>query len=287
MRKLIFSLGMTLILAGFSVSCGNSNGEVSKQDSLSVENQRLNEFLDILAYTMDSINGQEKYLYMNKEGMPITNKEQIRNNIQIFKNNLEEQKNRIAELEKQLEDAKGDKAMVQKLRGIIKGLQTQLEEKNKLVAQLQEELEQKNFNIAQLQTHVETLSGRVDQLEVEAEETHANLETTKTELAQASTGYVIMGTKKELSAAGVLKGKFLLQKKKVDMENLDVSKFKSVDIRSISTIDIPGRDAKVLSAQVPSSFSITEDKDTKTSQLKIQNASQFWESSRYLIIQYK
>ena len=65
MRKLIFSLGMTLILAGFSVSCGNSNGEVSKQDSLSVENQRLNEFLDILAYTMDSINGQEKYLYTN------------------------------------------------------------------------------------------------------------------------------------------------------------------------------------------------------------------------------
>ena len=41
------------------------------------------------------------------------------------------------------------------------------------------------------------------------------------------------------------------------------------------------------SAQVPSSFSITEDKDTKTCQLKIQNASQFWESSRYLIIQYK
>ena len=140
MRKLIFSLGMTLILAGFSVSCGNSNGEVSKQDSLSVENQRLNEFLDIVAYTMDSINGQEKYLYMNKDGMPITNKEQIRNNIRIFKYNLEEQQKRVAELEKQLEEAKGDKALVQKLRGIIKTLQTQLEEKNQLIAQLQEEL---------------------------------------------------------------------------------------------------------------------------------------------------
>ena len=246
MKKLIFCLGFALLVAGLSVSCGNSTGEVSKQDSLSIENQRLNEFLDIVAYTMDSINGQEKYLYMNKDGMPITNKEQIRNNIRIFKYNLEEQQKRVAEL-----------------------------------------VEQKNFNIAQLQTHVQTLSGRVDQLEVEAEEASANLETAKTELAQATVGYVIMGTKKELTAAGVLKGKFLLQKKKVDMENLDVSKFKSVDIRSISTIDIPGRDAKVLSAQVPSSFSITEDKDTKTSQLKIQNASQFWESSRYLIIQYK
>lgn len=286
MRKLIFSLALSLILAGLSVSCGNSTGEASKQDSLSVENQRLNEFLDIVAYTMDSINGQEKYLYTNKDGVPITNKEQIRNNIRIFKYNLEEQQKRIAELEKQLADAKDNKAMVQKLRGIIKTLQSQLEEKNQLIAQLQEELEQKNFNIAELQTHVQTLSTRVDELVVEAEEATTNLETAKTELAQATIGYIIMGTKKELSAAGVLKGGFL-KKKKVDNENLDVSKFKSVDVRSVSTLDIPGRDAKIMSAQPSSSYSITENDETKTCQLKIVNSSQFWEASRYLIILYK
>ena len=286
MRKLIFSLGMTLILAGFSVSCGNSNGEVSKQDSLSVENQRLNEFLDILAYTMDSINGQEKYLYTNKDGMPITNKEQIRNNIRIYKFNLEEQQKRIAELEAQLAEAKDNKEMVKKLRGIIKTMQIQLEEKNQLITQLQEELDQKNFNIAELKTHVQTLSNRVDELVVEAEETASNLETTKTELAQATIGYIIMGTKKELSSAGVLKGGFL-KKKKVDNENLDASKFKSVDTRSVSTLDIPGRDAKIMSSQPSSSYSITENDETKTSQLKIVNSSQFWEASRYLIILYK
>ena len=286
MRKLIFSLGMTLILAGFSVSCGNSNGEVSKQDSLSVENQRLNEFLDILAYTMDSINGQEKYLYTNKDGMPITNKEQIRNNIRIFKFNLEEQQKRIAELEAQLAEAKDNKEMVKKLRGIIKTMQIQLEEKNQLITQLQAELNQKNFNIAELKTHVQTLSNKVDELAVEAEETATNLETTKTELAQATIGYIIMGTKKELSSAGVLKGGFL-KKKKVDNENLDASKFKSVDTRSVSTLDIPGRDAKIMSSQPSSSYNITENDDTKTCQLQIVNSSQFWEASRYLIILYK
>lgn len=283
---MIFSLGLTLILAGFSVSCGNTNGEVSKQDSLTIENQRLNEFLDILAYTMDSINGQERYLYTNKDGMPITNKEQIRNNIRIFKYNLEEQQKRIAELEKQLEEAKDNKVMVQKLRGIIKTLQSQLEEKNQLITQLQEELEQKNFNIAKLQTHVQTLSSRVDKLVDEAEEATSNLETAKTELAQATIGYIIMGTKKELSSAGVLKGGFL-KKKKVDNENLDISKFKSVDTRSLSTLDIPGSDAKVMSAQPSSSYRITENKETRTSQLTIVNSSQFWEASRYLIIIYK
>lgn len=283
---MIFSLGMTLILAGFSVSCENSNGEVSKQDSLSVENQRLNEFLDILAYTMDSINGQEKYLYTNKDGMPITNKEQIRNNMRIFKFNLEEQQKRIAELEAQLAEAKDNKEMVKKLRGIIKTMQIQLEEKNQLITQLQAELDQKNFNIAELKTHVQTLSNRVDELVVEAEETATNLETTKTELAQATIGYIIMGTKKELSSAGVLKGGFL-KKKKVDNENLDASKFKSVDTRSVSTLDIPGRDAKIMSSQPSSSYNITENDDTKTCQLQIVNSSQFWEASRYLIILYK
>ena len=286
MRKLFFTLGFTLILAGFSVSCGNSNGEVSKQDSLSIENQRLNEFLDILAYTMDSINGQERYLYTNKDGMPITNKEQIRNNIRIFKFNLEEQQKRISELEAQLADAKDNKEMVQKLRGIIKTMQIQLEEKTQLITQLQEELDQKNFNIAELKTHVQTLSNKVDELVVEAEETATNLETTKTELVQATRGYIIMGTKKELSSAGVLKGGFL-QKKKVDNENLDISKFKSVDTRSVSTLDIPGRAAKIMSSQPSSSYSITENDETKTSQLKIVNSSQFWEASRYLIILYK
>lgn len=286
MKNFIFSLGFALILAALSVSCGNSTREVSEQDSLSVENQRLNEFLDIIAFTMDSINGQERYLYTNRDGRPITNKEQIRNNIRIFKYNLEEQQKRIAELEAQLAEAGDNKEMVQKLRGIIKTLQLQLEEKNQLITQLQEELEQKNFNIAELQTHVQSLSSRVDELVVEAEETAANLETTKTELAQAMNGYVIMGTKKELSSAGVLKGGFL-KKKKVDNENLDVSMFKSVDTRSVSTLDIPGRDAKIMSSQPSSSYSITENDDTKTCQLKIVNSSQFWEASRYLIILYK
>lgn len=286
MRKFLFSLALPLILAGLSVSCGKSTGEVSKQDSLSLENQELNEFLDIVAYTMDSINGQEKYLYMNKDGMPITNKEQIRNNIRIFKFNLEEQQKRIAELEKQLSDAKDNKATVRKLRSIIKTLQSQLEEKNQLITQLQEELEKKNFNIAELKTHVQTLSNKVDELVVEAEEAATNLETTKTELAQATIGYLIMGTKKELSSAGVLKGGFL-KKKRVDNENLDVSKFKSVDTRSVSTLDIPGHDVKIMSSQPSSSYSITENKETKTSLLKIVNSSQFWEASRYLIILYK
>lgn len=267
------------------VSCGNKVAEVeSQRDSVVYENDRLNEFLDIVAYSMDSINGQEKYLYMSKEGIPLTNKEQIRNNIRQFKYNLEEQQKRIEELEKKLAESKEDKEMVEKLRGVIKSLQSQIEEKNELIAQLQEELEKKDFSIAKLQTHVQTLSGRVTELATQAEEATANLETAKTEIAEMSVGYVIMGTKKELSAAGVLKGGFL-KKKKADMENLDTSKFRKVDTRSATQISIPGKDVKIMSSQPSSSYTITE--EGSSSQLAITNPSQFWNASKYLIIQYK
>lgn len=283
--KKIFIFAFFAIVLCFTVSCGNKVGEVeSQRDSVMYENDRLNEFLDIVAYSMDSINGQEKYLYMSKEGKPITNKEQIRNNIRQFKYNLEEQQKRIEELEKKLAEAKEDKVMVEKLRGVIKSLQAQIEEKNELIAQLQEELEKKDFSIAQLQTHVQTLSGRVTELATQAEEATANLETAKTEIAEMSVGYVIMGTKKELSAAGVLKGGFL-KKKKADMENLDVSKFKQIDTRSSAQIQIPGKDAKIMSSQPSSSYTITE--EGSSSLLAITNPSQFWNASKYLIIQYK
>jgi peptidoglycan hydrolase CwlO-like protein len=283
--KKLFIFACLAIAVGFTVSCGNKVKEVeSQRDSVVYENDRLNEFLDIVAYSMDSINGQEKYLYMSKEGKPLTNKEQIRNNIRQFKYNLEEQQKRIEELEKKLAESKEDKVMVEKLRGIIKSLQTQIEEKNELIAQLQEELEKKDFSIARLQTHVETLSGRVTELATQAEEATASLETAKTEIAEMSVGYVIMGTKKELSAAGVLKGGFL-KKKKADMENLDVSKFRKVDTRSAAHISVPGKDVKIMSNQPSSSYTITE--EGSSSQLSITNPSQFWNASKYLIIQYK
>ena len=90
MKRICFESILLLFLSA-SVFCscrGKTEAIVSERDSVALENQRLNEFLDIVVFSMDSINGQERYLYMTKDGMPITNKEQIRNNIKLFKYNF-------------------------------------------------------------------------------------------------------------------------------------------------------------------------------------------------------
>ena len=267
----------------FSSCNGKTDAALKERDSVALENQRLNEFLDIVAYSMDSINGRERYLYMTKDGTPITNKEQIRNNIKLYQYTLDEQRSRIADLEKQLAAAKGDKQTIQKLQTLIKGLQTQIAEKDLFIAQLNEELEQKNLNIASLQTHVEALSGQVSQLTTQAGIAEENLEHATKEATEMSYGYVLIGTKKQLSSSGVLKGGFL-KKSKVDLNSIDNDGFQRVDIRSFSDVSIPGKKVKVLTSHPSSSYSIEEG---SPSMLHITNASQFWNTSRYLVILYK
>lgn len=279
-------LGACLMYISILTACtGNSARSNAESDSIAYENQRLNEFLDIVAYSLDSINGQERYLYQDREGRLITNKEQIRNNLRLFKYTLDEQRKRIAELEEQLRNS--DNLHSKKLQAVINSMQAQLDEKDAVIAQLEEELERKDANISTLRAHVEklstnvsTLTNQVEELNVKNQEKDENLQSANQEIASLSTGYVLIGTKKELSATGVMSGGFL-KKKKVNLSNADNAKFKKVDTRTIKSIEVPGENAKVLTPQPTSSYSI----DNNT--IIIINPEDFWGVSRYLVIQHK
>ena len=281
-----FVLGACLLSIVMLTACtGNSAKSNAERDSIAFENQRLNEFLDIVAYSLDSINGQERYLYQDREGRIITNKEQIRNNLRLFKYTLDEQRKRIAELEEQLKNS--DNLHSKKIQAVINSMQAQLDEKDAIIAQLEEELERKDANITTLKAHVEklstnvsTLSNQVEELNEKNQEKEENLQSANQEIASLSTGYVLMGTKKDLSATGVMSGGFL-KKKKVNLSNADNAKFKKVDTRSCKRIEVPGENAKVLTPQPSSSYSI------EGNTIIITSPEDFWGVSRYLVIQHK
>lgn len=274
----------------FLFSCSGRTGKLeTERDSVIAENQRLNEFLDIVAFSMDSLNGQERFLYQDKEGKPITNKEQIRNNLRIYKYTLQEQQKRIEALEQQLKEADDERSM--KLRAIITSMRNQLEEKNMMIAQLQEQLEQKNVDIKALRRDVGNLTSsmnsmtkEIEDLSEQNESKDQNLKAVNQELSDMSTGYVVIGTKKELINKGLLSGGFL-KKKKAQLSEENNTHFKKIDIRSNTSFSIPGKNVKVITPQPSSSYSIQEDESQST--LQVTNSSQFWGASRYLIIQYK
>lgn len=96
--------------------------------------------------------------------------------------------------------------------------------------------------------------------------------------------YVKIGTKKQLSAAGLLKGGFL-QKKKINYEDVDKSKFNAVDIRKFREIPLHSSNPKILTPQPSNrSFHFEESGDGNCT-LVITNPTQFWSVSNFLIIQ--
>lgn len=285
MKKMYHILVLGLMSLGILASCdgnGKSAAIEAERDSIMRENSKLNEFLNLVATSMDSINGREKVLFINSEGHQINSKEQIRDNIKLFQNTLDEQRKRIAELESQL--GREDDARSRKLRSIINNLQLQIKQKEEMIAQLEQELENKNVDIANLQSHVERLNDDVTSLTKTNNEQEENLKEAANEITNLSVAYIIMGTKKQLSAAGVLKGNFLA-KKKVDLSSVDNSMFTKVDTRQCESIDIPGKNVTLMTQHPQASYAIQE--NGNASVLEIINSSQFWSTSHYLIIQYK
>ncbi len=95
-------------------------------------------------------------------------------------------------------------------------------------------------------------------------------------------GYVKIGSKAELKAAGLLTGGFL-KKNKVDMSSIDKSLFQKVDIRHVTEIPIPSKKPKLLSPAPADSYHFETDGGSST--LVITNPTRFWSVSNFLIIQ--
>lgn len=89
---------------------------------------------------------------------------------------------------------------------------------------------------------------------------------------------------KQLVASGLLKGGFL-QKKKVNYEDVDKSKFNAVDIRKFREVTLKSNNPKILTPQPSNSSFHFEENGDGTCTLVITNPTQFWSVSNFLIIQ--
>lgn len=282
-RNIFVMVAMVLCLGLLSCGGNGAGGNAdAERDSLKNENARLNEFLNIVASTMDSINGQEQMLYVDKEGRQLSNKEQIRENIKIFQFTLDEQRKKVAELESRM--GRENEASTAKFKAIISNLQMQIRQKEEMIAQLQQDLENKNIDIQNLRSHVARLNDNVTSLTQTNTEQQEVIKAAESEITNMSVAYVKIGTKKELSAAGLLKGG-LFSKKKVNLSSVDNSLFRTIDIRKTTSFEIPGKDVSVKSQHPRSSYNILN--NGNSSVLEITNTAQFWSVSHYLVIQYK
>ena len=282
MKKIAYYLVAATIIV-MATSCNGGSASMKEQlDSLQTayeqrdaEYNELNDYLGVIATGLDSISLQEGQLLKNDES-PTLNREQIKKNLDAYKQTLENQRQRIAVMEKKLQTNQKYSAH---LRSIIATMKQQLAQKDEEIANLRKLVDDKNTDIAKLKENVANLR---QHNEMQAGLIASQAETISSQDASMHTAYIKIGTKKELKELGLLTGGFL-KKTKVDFTKIDKSLFKAVDIRNADKIDIPAKKAKVMTPQPEDSYRI--DQVHKSLVLSVINPDRFWGVSDFVIIQ--
>ena len=291
MKKVLIA---TTICTAMLASCGQNSAEYKKlkaeNDSLRIENTKSNAEMDEILGTLNdveadiqSIRDAENYLNIQQQKGDLnkSNREQIKENMQLISETLKKNKQQISELEEKLK-----KSGIQSsaLRKTISRLSSELDQKANMIVTLQEDLAKKNVRIQELDEMVASLNEDVEDLSTT---TAAQSEKLQEQDKQLHTAYYCFGTAKELKDQKILSGSGLFKKGSV-LKDGDVNKdyFTQVDIRTTKEIKLYSKDADILTTHPTGSYTLEkDDKDQLT--LKITNPKEFWSVSKYLVIQVK
>ena len=292
-RQIILAGAMGLLAVAGTTSCNNGkNSQLQSQldslqlaDSLHQEDvKQMADFVNVMSIGLDSISAQEGVIKQmgNREGH--LDKAQMRAQLQSLAELLRNQRARINALEAEVAD--NNSAYGQRVKKLIAYYKAQLDEKDKQIADLQKQLNDKNANIAQLTESVNNLTTSNTQLKSTVETQSKTMESQKTTIAQQDetihTGFVAIGTSKELKSKGVIKGGFLA-KKKVDSNNLNAENFSKVDIRNYNDIRLNSNNPKIMTQMPASSYEIQKNSNG-TCTLHIKDANLFWSVSKFLVV---
>lgn len=283
-------MALAILLSAFS--CKNEKVDMGRymaeRDSIIQENKaktqqldELNGVIATIATGLDSIAVQEHILFTNKgnDGVML-DRHQIAANLKNMADILARQRQRIQVLQDSLAH-KASSQGVERLQKVVEFLNRQLADKDRMIRSLRADLNSSRKNVTQLRASLSDMQARADNAEQKTKVLTTALSKQDEVINEC---YVRIGTKKQLAAAGLLKGGFL-QKKKVNYEDVDKSKFNAVDIRKVREIPLQSNNPKILTPQPSNrSFHFEESGDGKCV-LVITNPTLFWSVSNYLIIQ--
>ena len=283
-------MALAILLSAFS--CKNEKVDMGRymaeRDSIIQENKaktqqldELNGVIATIATGLDSIAVQEHILFTNKgnDGVML-DRHQIAANLKNMADILARQRQRIQVLQDSLAH-KASSQGVERLQKVVEFLNRQLADKDRVIRSLRADLNSSRKNVTQLRASLSDMQARADNAEQKTKVLTTALSKQDEVINEC---YVRVGTKKQLAAVGLLKGGFL-QKKKVNYEDVDKSKFNAVDIRKVREIPLQSNNPKILTPQPSNrSFHFEESGDGKCV-LVITNPTLFWSVSNYLIIQ--
>lgn len=248
--------------------------EYNQKDSL------LNELfvsINAIEKNLSDITAREKLITeapVEEKRMNMDVRDKIMDEIISINNIIEQNKKQLAVLKDQL---KKSKINTEALQETIKVLTTKLEEKEQEISGLKEQLVKLNFKIDELNSTVDTLR-----------------ETTATQskvisqqdamIGEMNTIWYVAGTKKELTAKGIIvKAGGLLSNSMKMSEMINPDYFTVSDMRTLTSIPFESSKAELVTNHPGGSYKFIVENE-KIKGLEILDAKEFWKSSRFLVI---
>lgn len=293
MRKVSFISAIALIVLGLSSCVENSAKYKALQarlDSLQVDYSVQGAELDEVFATINeieqgltSIRESESILTVQTaDGMEIQagSKEQLRKDIEAIQDAIKEYQ---AEIKKLQNDNRLQSSQFKKR---LAAMQKELKEKSGIIEDLARQLEEKDAQIvlqtkqiASLDEVVSNLKEEVSSLESEGSQLKAKVADQEEEIYSV---YYIVGSKSELIEAGVMTKGGLFKSSKVSYQS-EKDAFVKIDLREISQINTNAGKAKVMSVHPKGTYAFVENDGEMV--LNISNPEEFWEQTKYLVIQ--
>lgn len=287
MKKLLLIFLMVPVL----ISCNQKKVTQleEKNDSLVraayEKDQSLNEFLmafNDIQSNLDSIKSKEMIITEqteNKAELKKKAKDQINDDINSIYDLLLDTRSKLDDVRKRLGKSN---YQVSELEKMMANLSKQLEEKDGQIEELRVELEKMNIKVTNLTDDVNRLSKESKEKSTVIE---GQAQTIEEKTLALNTAYYVIGTKKDLKENNIItsEGGFIgIGTNKVLKDDFNASNFTKIDIREVSQIPIPGKKVDIVTTHPGESYSISGEGDERM--LIIENAAEFWKSSKYLVI---
>lgn len=204
-------------------------------------------------------------------------RQQIRDDMMAIQQTLKERRERLAELEQKLKNSSANNATLQRT---IDNLKKQIANQESTIETLRNDLSNANIHIEKLTSNVDSLNTTVSEVSAARD---AALDEATAMTNELNTCFYAYGSKKELNEHKLIETGFL-RKTKILPADFEQSYFTRADKRTLTSIALHSKKAKVMTNQPADSYQIVEDA-TGMKTLKITNPQAFWTKSNFLVIE--
>lgn len=209
-------------------------------------------------------------------GEMTSQKSQLRNDITAIREALAQRRERLAELEKKLKKNASQNSSMLKT---IEGLKEQIAQNETQITTLTEQLAAANIKIETLGTQVDSLNTTVANEKAGKEQAQQEAQKLTDEM---NICYYALGSKSELQKHNIIKTGFL-RKTKIMQGDYEMSYFTKADKRTLKTIHLNSKKAKVMTNQPADSYKIEDNNGQKT--LVITDPTRFWNAGNFIVIE--